>query len=607
MEVREVTAAPRPVENSPARVAQPRSGPFPLVLGVTGHRDLRPEDGPALTRLVSAILTMLRERYPNTPVLLLSPLAEGADRLVASVALEEGAKLVVPLPLPVEEYERDFAEEESLRRFRGLLARADEHFALPLLGSLDDVHQGGEARNRQYEQVGAYIARHSQILIALWDGRDTGLVGGTSRIVSFQLSGVPPPYAPPRSPLDQLETGLVYHIVTPRRRNPTPLGTPLSVRLLTPRDTPARVMSESAIARPEPPDGGEWVPPPPDRYDQGFGRLDLCNADAARLGPMLKHTDDLSQAGFPAGQGDGLDQVEFERNARAYIVADCLAVCFAHSTRRALVLLGTGGFLAVAFIGAYHWSGETVFVDLYAIALLGALFYWRWIVRRRDVQDKYLDYRALAEGLRVQSFWRLAGIRECAAEHYLRKQKSELDWIRNAIRVTDVYCLPCAPGDPRPHDPARYDLVRRHWVDNQRDWYAGRTARDRTWMSRSARIVSLGFAGGLALAILAALILGLGESETLGSRIFIISTIPLAAAGLWRGIANTMAYEDQSRQYSRMYEVFRRAAEALRESIDEGRPAEAEAILTDLGKEALAEHADWVVLHRARPLEVPKA
>ena len=53
---------------------------------------------------------------------------------------------------------------------------------------------------------------------------------------------------------------------------------------------------------------------------------------------------------------------------------------------------------------------------------------------------------ALAEGLRIQIFWRLAGISDAAADHYLRKQRSELDWIRRAMRAHDL-----GPGwDGRP-------------------------------------------------------------------------------------------------------------------------------------------------------------
>ncbi|HEY1295491.1 MAG TPA: hypothetical protein VGJ60_20625, partial [Chloroflexota bacterium] len=65
--------------------------PVPLLVGVTGHRDLRHADQRYLEGAVRAVLHDLRTRCPSTPLILLSPLAEGADRLVARVALDEGA------------------------------------------------------------------------------------------------------------------------------------------------------------------------------------------------------------------------------------------------------------------------------------------------------------------------------------------------------------------------------------------------------------------------------------------------------------------------------------------------------------------------------------
>jgi len=45
-------------------------------------------------------LSALKTRYPHTPMVALSPLGEGADQVVACVALEQGFDLMVPLPLP---------------------------------------------------------------------------------------------------------------------------------------------------------------------------------------------------------------------------------------------------------------------------------------------------------------------------------------------------------------------------------------------------------------------------------------------------------------------------------------------------------------------------
>src|SRR5512135_247682 len=91
--------------------------PLPLILGITGHRDLRPEDGADLEARVRAILEDLRKRYRDTPLVLLSPLAEGADRLAARVALDCGTRLIVPLPMSQDLYETDFETPASRADF----------------------------------------------------------------------------------------------------------------------------------------------------------------------------------------------------------------------------------------------------------------------------------------------------------------------------------------------------------------------------------------------------------------------------------------------------------------------------------------------------------
>ena len=83
-----------------------RRGVLPFVIALGGHRDLRAEDVPGLEARVTDILTGLASRYPHTPLLLLSSLAEGADRLGARVAFRLGIGVVAVLPLPRDEYER---------------------------------------------------------------------------------------------------------------------------------------------------------------------------------------------------------------------------------------------------------------------------------------------------------------------------------------------------------------------------------------------------------------------------------------------------------------------------------------------------------------------
>ncbi|HET9662676.1 MAG TPA: hypothetical protein VFP00_00490, partial [Burkholderiales bacterium] len=83
-------------KNRPRALAAAR----PLVVGVTGHRDLVAAEVAGIEAIVRRVFDDLQERFPGRPLRVLSPLAEGADRLVALIAEELGLELYVPLPMP---------------------------------------------------------------------------------------------------------------------------------------------------------------------------------------------------------------------------------------------------------------------------------------------------------------------------------------------------------------------------------------------------------------------------------------------------------------------------------------------------------------------------
>ena len=121
------------------------------------------------------------------------------------------------LPMPKEEYEKDFDTVGSKREFADLLEKAEDVFELPFIegNTLESVRKCKASRNKQSALAGTYIAAHSQVLIALWDGKATGK---TAEVVLAKLEGIPAPSAPPESPLDILDNGPVYHVFT-RRKN----------------------------------------------------------------------------------------------------------------------------------------------------------------------------------------------------------------------------------------------------------------------------------------------------------------------------------------------------------------------------------------------------
>ena len=132
---------------------------IPIVIGVTGHRDLREQDIKVLWELVSNKLKQLMVQYPNSELVMLNSIASGADTLCARIALELGIKLICPLPLPIQEYRKDFSEPDAAI-FDTLLENASVVFLAPNTEPLPDCH----IRDFHYRQAGIYIAAHSHVL-----------------------------------------------------------------------------------------------------------------------------------------------------------------------------------------------------------------------------------------------------------------------------------------------------------------------------------------------------------------------------------------------------------------------------------------------------------
>jgi hypothetical protein len=179
---------------------------YRIRIGVTGHRKL--DDQAAIEALVkTAIDAEVEKLFPEgarrkiervrqagaTPISfrVLSPLAEGADRVVARAVLGyPDARLDVVLPLAVEDYLEDFATEESRAEFEELLSRCSERVLLRTRSIRDDCHAPAaqaELRRDAYAEVGRYVVDHCDVLIAVWDGQPSSERGGTAETVQYAI------------------------------------------------------------------------------------------------------------------------------------------------------------------------------------------------------------------------------------------------------------------------------------------------------------------------------------------------------------------------------------------------------------------------------------
>ena len=362
---------------------------IPIVIGVTGHRAIRPEDREALFTAIKTELAKLEALCPNSPLLMLSSLAEGGDLLCADAAEELGISLIAALPMERKIYELDFSEE-ALLRFAHHCARAEQVFVAPATEAIPEV---GPNQDFGYRQAGIYVAAHCHVLLALWDGGPgTAAACGTAETVDFALRGS---YFPARGvSLRSDSNEAVLHVFTPRgKRTEEAAGT---VHAL-----------------------GNW-----ENLREILARTDSFNALAAEQ--QTQGTDLL-----PADHADDPLLVRMEQ---IYQAASAISGAAAKKYRQVLAGLAIASMLlTMAFLlydeAEAHWM----------ILLCGAILLAAWGCRRfavrSDCHRLYLECRALAESLRVQAYLRYAGSGIQAADHLSWTQQEETAWIMDALCV----------------------------------------------------------------------------------------------------------------------------------------------------------------------------
>ncbi len=415
-----------------------------LRVGVTGHRPnkLGGADLGQLSERAQQVLGCLRQVVENLQrendaadhgifargepdLRLATAIAEGADRIVAEAALAKGFGLNLVLPFPKALYAQDFAGEalaafEKLYRDKGVRSRTE----------LDVTPTPHDPSG--YRAAGQLMLVHCEVLIAIWDRQPAAGIGGTAEIVE-----------------EAQRRGLVVVLITPQGRlelwdvpraaiDPVAEGkwAPLDI------DAGADVCSNALAGRvrqlldvPPPP------PPPADGAQRhGHGAKAVAPRDALqafrsqRLQPFtwfsgyaLLRRLVLGKGSWSLAVDNGLDrerseawpetlkaasaiggepfreQIDGRLRAR-WIGADNLAVHYAHRFRSAFIWNFTLAALAV-FVGLLIlFCKDSLLLKavlvIFELALIGIILRTTWRGRKGQWQDRWLDYRSLAEALR---------------------------------------------------------------------------------------------------------------------------------------------------------------------------------------------------------------
>jgi hypothetical protein len=565
----------------------------PILLGVAGHTRLRDEDRSALEATARGVFEQLRRRYPCTPLTLVSSLAEGGDQLCAEIALELGCDVIAPLPFPVELYATRFKTPAARDNLRRLAAHPGVRAFCPDAsdGSRPEfakVIADDRLRKQRYIDVALLVARHAHALIALWDGERTP-VSLTAQIIAFKSSGQPP--AGSEACMAAPEPGIVYYIFAPRSESTLhPGAIPGTLKVLD-GDNAASAGMQAL-------------------FDQMCTLTEALNARVARA--AIPKENDLAPKP-PAASPVANDLAAFRR-----LVANESYRCKAHVTwayATVFILVFMGAALLHSYghdfdlvNGEPEYKAGLFYASLICFALAAG---FPRVFKTLRSENRALDYRALAEALRVQFHWRRAGLAKWVADHYLQRQRSELAWIRGATRAWALRLQ--AEGAPAASDAERIGAVASKWFEEQSKFHhkshRQNEAGHHFW--RRASFACL----GLAVALGAILLCGqwTGGSFSVAHPphhpmpFLELIGLALLAAAMTLAYGEKRLFAEHARHSRAMEALFLDAKTRAERDLRAGRVEAARALLQKMGEESLEENTEWLILHRVRHFEVPAA
>lgn len=412
--------------------------PYRIRVGVTGHRSL--DDAALLRKTVDNILTEKwieafdedsQKLLRSSPIAftVVSPLAEGADRLVAEAVMNlPNSRLEVPLPLRYDDYIKDFVSPESRHHFEELFLRA------VVVSEPSLPNESILSRNDEYRQSGERVVEQSDFLIAIWNGQPSQGIGGTAEIVEYAQSKGKPVFTIKTSIPDSFElrkagTLIAKGLAGLNRYNSTEV-----------QDT-SQAMDELQTL---------------------FETSEGMNIPSIYRDLAVRHI-------FPhyakASAQALSNQKRYQKTGMlAYVVSTLSVACLA---------------IAVVFTSSSGVSTTCYIMELLA---LGFLFVMIHKANKAKVHEHWLENRALAERLRSTLFYVACGIRPAGSDAEVEGEYP-VNWISRAIAEIR-YGLTLPDNKSLPGLADRESFLRSAWIQDQCNYHRNKAARCLTLNNR---------------------------------------------------------------------------------------------------------------------------
>ncbi len=556
-----------------------KSIPYRIRIGVTGHRTLTDPDFlkaqvklalktevpslfPAKSR--SIIDRVLSAGITSISYSVLSPLAEGADRLVASAVLSEPhARLDAVLPLALDDYLEDFSAEESRAEFQELLAQSRNPVRLRTRRICDDRNDPdgqAELRRESYANVGQYVVDHCDVLVALWDGEPSRGRGGTAEIVQYAREQSRPVIRVWQD---------TFEVLNSEANNG---------------------LDATAL---------EAI----DRFNRQPVRLEQRNAYIGNLDQDF-FVKPKTAGDIPAAVRELANSLLFPYYSQASVVAKRSQNLFYRAGK--YIYLFSAAAVGCASIGVLlpQLSGLCFSVEL---MLLTVIFFTFQVAKRKHAHSSWIENRFLAERIRCGIFMAICGVEPRPIEvlPYMGHSQTVNDW---TVRVFDEVWsrLPPLSGCTEGECLIFNSYVREVWIGDQVKFHLGKEKREghrREGLAKAGEIILPATIAAAALHLLMPL---WHPAETASEYVHVLhavlhhglSFVALLFPAVAASLAGMEAHREHLRLERRSANMVPQLKHLNKQMVSATAPERFQSLLLQVDEMMLRETQDWLMLMR---------
>jgi len=408
------------------------------------------------------------------------------------------------------------------------------------------------------------VANSSLILLALWDGEE-GQKGGTADIVNYKRRGDEADIA--RSTFEY--DGSVFVLPCSRKKNP---GQIPEIQKQEPELSLTTILKDSSIA-------------------ETLEKIEEINSDTLKISEKAKERSQNYLITNPEKLDDPQNSI-----LNFYSVLDVLSVQFHKNYARTVIWLFTTGLFIVMSLGIYTnlWLNRIVLSFAILLIVVAGIFYFYSTITKDH--SKYLYNRTLAEALRIQFYWNIAGIDQNVSDYILRIHRKEFTWIEHFL--SSIYGI---TYNNKSITSGAISYLTANWVKNQADFFESSINKMKHKLSQYHIISNSSFIAAFALLLSIFFLEKFYVINNYMNYLQVIIGTLLSIFALIRAYIQIKGYDQLLNQYELMNVLYQKAEVKINKVISNLQEAdEQHAYLKELffviGKEALIENGNWYLI-----------